>query len=180
MAQVRDFFISHAGADLPCVHQIAWKLEAAGYTTILQDWDFQPGANFILEMDRGTRETKRTVALLSPRYLEALYTQPEWAARLVGDPKGAERRLVPVRIEECKPHGLLGPLVYIDLVGLDEADAREGLRERIASTIRGRSKPSRWTGSPRSWSSWPPTRSHPTPRSPRCSATPSSPQPTRP
>jgi len=100
---MKDFFISYTGADLPWARWIAWELEAAGYTTILQDWDFQPGANFILEMDRATRETERTVALLSPRYLEALYTQPEWAARLVGDPKGSERRLVPVRIEECKP-----------------------------------------------------------------------------
>jgi len=141
MSQARDFFISYTGADLPWARWIAWELEAAGYTTILQDWDFQAGANFVLEMHRAAQEAKHTVALLSPRYLEAPYTQPEWAAALGGDPTGTDRQLVPVRIEECKPDGLLAAVVYIDLVGLDEADARERLRERIAATLRVRSKP---------------------------------------
>jgi tetratricopeptide (TPR) repeat protein len=138
----RDFFVSYTGADLPWAQWIAWELEAAGYTTILQEWDFQAGANFILEMHRAARETDRTVAVLSSRHLEALYTQPEWAAALVTDPTGTKRQLVPVRIEECTPNGLLAALVYIDLVGLDEDSARIRLRERIAGTLRGRSKPS--------------------------------------
>jgi hypothetical protein len=137
----RDFFISYTGADLPWARWIAWELEAAGYTIILQEWDFPAGANFILEMHRAARETDRTVAVLSSRYLEALFTQPEWAAALVTDPTGANRQLVPVRIDECNPDGLLTAVIYIDLVGLDEADARDRLRERIAGTLRGRSKP---------------------------------------
>lgn len=48
---------------------------------------------------------------------------------------------MPVRIEECQPEGLLRGIVYIDLVGLDEADARARLHARIAGTLKGRSKP---------------------------------------
>jgi tetratricopeptide (TPR) repeat protein len=137
----RDFFVSYTGGDLGWARWIAWELEAAGYTTILQDWDFQAGANFILEMHRAAREAERMVAVLSSRYLEALYTQPEWAAALVTDPTGARRQLLPVRIEEVTPDGLLAAVVYIDLVGLDEAEARARLRERVAGALTGRSKP---------------------------------------
>ncbi len=137
----RDFFVSYTGADLPWARWIAWELEAAGCTTVFQEWDFQAGANFVLEMHRAAQQTHRTVAVLSPRYLAALYTQPEWAAALVGDPAAAERRLVPVRIEDCQPGGLLRGIVYIDLAGLGEAQARARLRERITGTLRGRSKP---------------------------------------
>lgn len=48
---------------------------------------------------------------------------------------------MPVRIEDCQPAGLLQGIIYIDLVGLDEAAARERLRERMAGTLRGRSMP---------------------------------------
>ena len=45
-----DFFISYTKADLPWAEWIAWQLEAAGYTTLLQAWDFRPGSNFVLEL----------------------------------------------------------------------------------------------------------------------------------
>ena len=37
---------------------------------------------------------------------------------------GVERTLIPVRVEECAPDGLLAQVVYADLVGLGE-DAAE-------------------------------------------------------
>src|SRR5205085_8529664 len=46
---------------------------------------------------------------------------------------------LPVRIEQCDIEGLLGPLVYIDLVGLDEAPAQERL---LAGIKQSRAKPS--------------------------------------
>jgi hypothetical protein len=137
----RDFFVSYTGADLPWARWIAWELEAAGYTTVFQEWDFQAGANFVLEMHRAAHQTHRTVAVLSERYLAALFTQPEWAAALVRDPTAVERRLVPVRIEDCQPGGLLQGIIYIDLVGLEEPAARQRLREGMAGTLRGRSTP---------------------------------------
>jgi hypothetical protein len=133
----RDFFVSYTGADRPWATWIAWELEDAGYTTVFQEWDFQAGANFVLEMHRAARETRRTVAVLSPRYLDALYTQSEWAAALVGDPSSAERRLVPVRIEDCQPEGLLRGIIYIDLVALstptgDRDLAGQGMAELVS------------------------------------------------
>jgi TIR domain len=39
----KDFFISYSHADHRWAEWIAWQLEEAGYSTILQAWDFQTG-----------------------------------------------------------------------------------------------------------------------------------------
>src|SRR5450432_1116790 len=43
---LKDFFISYNSSDRGLAEWIAWQLELAGYTTILQDWNIKPGANF--------------------------------------------------------------------------------------------------------------------------------------
>jgi TIR domain len=68
----KDFFISYNKADRGWAEWIAWQLEAEGYSTIIQAWDFRPGSNFILEMDRATTVAKRTITVLSPDYLDVL------------------------------------------------------------------------------------------------------------
>lgn len=113
-------------------------MEEAGYTTVVQAWDFQPGANFVLDMHRATTEAERTIAVLSPDYLNALYTQPEWAAAVAADPTGEKGLLLLVRVRECELTGLLRPFAFVDLVGLEEKAAREAL---VAAAARRRTKP---------------------------------------
>jgi TIR domain len=133
-----DFFISYTHADRPWAVWLAWQLEEAGYTTLLDVWDMRPGANFILAMQQATVQAERTLLVLSPDYLSALFPQPEWAAALAHDPTGIQGTLLPVRVRECTPPGMLHPLLYIDLVGLDEATARDTL---LAGVRRERAKP---------------------------------------
>ncbi len=134
----KDFFISYNKADRRWAEWIAWQLEEANYSTILQAWDFQPGTNFVLEMDRGARIARSTIAVLSADYLNSEYTRPEWAAAFRRDPKSEQRALLPVRVQKCEVEGLLGAIIYFDLVDLDEVSARETL---LAGVRRERSKP---------------------------------------
>ena len=131
---MEDFFISYNKADRDRAEWIAQQLQEAKYSVIIQASDFGPGANFVLEMDRATREAERTIAVLSPDYLTALFTHSEWAAAFAKDPTGKDRKLIPVRVRECHPEGLLAQIVYIDLVGHQDAVARRlllaGLQQR--------------------------------------------------
>jgi hypothetical protein len=129
----KDFFISYNKADIHWAEWIAWQLEEEGYSTILQAWDFKAGSNFVLEMHRATQSVKRTIAILSPNYLSSVFTAPEWAAVFAKDSMGENRLLLPIRVQECQPEGLLRQIVYIDLVGLDERNAREKLLADIRS-----------------------------------------------
>jgi phage replication-related protein YjqB (UPF0714/DUF867 family) len=40
-----DFFISYTGKDQKWAEWIAWHLEEAGYSTVLQAWDFHASRN---------------------------------------------------------------------------------------------------------------------------------------
>ncbi len=133
-----SFFISYARADERWAEWIAWELERAGYGTRVMAWDFAPGANFVLEMQKAMLVAERTLVVLSPAYLKSAYASNEWTAAFAADPTGSERRLVPVRVTECRPEGLLAQIVAIDLAGLGQAEARARLLDGIRT---GRRKP---------------------------------------
>jgi tetratricopeptide (TPR) repeat protein len=122
-----DFFISYTGADKAWAEWIAWTLEAAGFSVVIQAWDFRPGGNFVVEMQRAAAGSERTIAVLSPDYLRSLYGMAEWAAAFAADPDGAKGKLVPVKVREVTLEGLLAPIIHVNLVGLGEAAAREEL-----------------------------------------------------
>lgn len=135
-AAPKDFFISYNSRDRPWAEWIAWILEEAEYTVVIQAWDFRPGGNFVLDMQRAAR-CQRTIAVLSQHYLDAEYTQPEWAAAYKQDPQSFTRKLIPIRVGDCQPDGLLAAIVYVDLVG----KPKEESKQLILSALTERAKP---------------------------------------
>jgi hypothetical protein len=131
----RDFFITYTGKDERCATWIAATLEDAGYTTVIQAWDFRPGDNFIAAMDHALAISRHTLGVLSPGYLASVFTRAEWTAAyrqtLLGKPRG----FIPVRIAECDLTPLLGTLAYIDLAGIEESEARHRLLQGVADRV---------------------------------------------
>lgn len=125
-----DIFISYRTEDRRWAEWIAWTLEDAGYSTVIQSWDFHPGANFVVEMQRLAHSTEWTIAVLSASYVESLSESPSL--------KDDVFRVLPVRVEPCELPQQLERRDYLDFVGLGEHDARESLLRSIAAT---RAKP---------------------------------------
>src|SRR5579862_528920 len=98
-----DFFISYTSSDREWAEWIAWQLEEASYTTIIQAWGFGASDNFVHQMQKATVECERTIAVLSPRYLQSGFTAAEWHAAFKQDPTGDKGLLIPVRFEACDP-----------------------------------------------------------------------------
>jgi hypothetical protein len=134
---MRDFFVSYNRADKSWAEWIGWTLEEAGYSVIIQAWDFRPGGNFVLDMQRATGEAQKTIVILSQDYLNAAYTQSEWAAAFAQDPLSLQRKIIPIRVKECKPDGILKQIIYVDLVGLSEQEASE----TVLNAFQDRAKP---------------------------------------
>jgi hypothetical protein len=137
---MKDFFISYSEADRAWAEWIGWTLEEAGYSVVLEAWDFRPGGNFVLDMQRAATTTRKTVMILSGSYLKAEFTQSEWAAAFAQDPSGAERRLIPLRVAECSPDGLLKTLIYADLVGLSAEQAKAAVLSAVSQVDRAKPK----------------------------------------
>lgn len=128
-----DFFISYTQNDHSWAEWISWELENAGFTVFLQAWDILPGSNFVTQMRLNSQGCDRTIAILSNAYLKSVYAESEWNAAFADDPTGEKRKLIPVRIEECKPRGIDRPIVYLDLAGLDDEDRA---KEKLLTTIK--------------------------------------------
>jgi len=137
---MKDFFVSFNSADKQWAEWISWTLEEAGYQVVFQHWDFRPGGNFVLEMQKAAEGTRKTLIVLSDHYLKADYTQPEWTAAFVDDPRGDQRKLIPLRVAPCSPTGLLKPLIFADLVGLSQDEAKQTVLTAVAD---GRPKPAK-------------------------------------
>ena len=128
-------FVSYNKADRIWAEWIAWVLEEDGFRAKIQAWDFR--GNFVLEMDNAVKEADQTVVVLSQNYLNAQFTQPEWAAAFANDAKSEKNKLIPVRVSDVAPTGLLAPIVYVDFVGKDE-DVAKGLLIARTRGLRGK------------------------------------------
>ena len=134
--QQKDFFVSYNRADRRWAEWIAWQLEAAGYSVLIQAWDFRPGGNFVLDMDQASN-ARQTIAVLSPAYLSSHFTKSEWAAAFAKDPESLQRKLIPVRVQACQREGILAQIVYVDLVGLSKLEAKQ----KLLAALKDRDKP---------------------------------------
>ncbi len=133
-----DFFISYTHADVDWAQWIGYVLEEEGFSVVIQAWDFRPGSNFVVEMQKAATSAKRTVMVLSPDYFQSQFASPEWAAAFGQDPQGQEAKLVPVMVRKCDTPGLFKAIVQMRIVGLDEGAARQVLVDGINQK---RSKP---------------------------------------
>ena len=137
---VRDFFISYNKADGKWAKWVAGTLEEHGYTTIIQAWDFKPGNNFVLEMQNALLSCERTILILSQSYLDSEYCQAEWASIFNCDPTGRGAEIIPIRVTDVKPEGLLSSIIYIDLFEQSEEMAIKKLLNGVGYSENPRKK----------------------------------------
>src|SRR5215475_12790815 len=143
-----DFFVSYTGVDAGWAEWIAWQLEGRvrfgdrDARVFVQAWDLVPGTNWASGMHLALPASARVVPVLSPAYLaDSRDGNAEWLAVWPDDTDGLRRRVVPVRVRESRPGGLLRSITYIDLVGRDEALAATALLSGIMASVEGRAKP---------------------------------------
>ena len=96
--------MSYSSADKLWAEWITWLFEQAGYSVLLQSWQFEPGPNFIQHMLDATGETRQMIAVLSPDYLDELETHATWAQIFRQDPTGTQEvlTLLPVQVRACQ------------------------------------------------------------------------------
>ncbi|QBD76777.1 TIR domain-containing protein [Ktedonosporobacter rubrisoli] len=142
----KHFFISHAPADVRWAEWIGWHLEQYGYRVILPEWDFRPGSNSVLELHKAVIETERTLALLSPHYVNILCTLPDWTVTFQRDSSGEQHLLLPIRIQPCETEGIFLTLSPIELAGKNEQEALQILLKEVAQTRAKPDQPPRFPG----------------------------------
>jgi hypothetical protein len=137
-----DVFISyrHGGPDADVARQVLQELESDGYVVAIDERDFPGNASFLQEMERCIRESRYTVAILSPRYLESGHTEEEAIISKVLDMGQRRRRLIPFIIQAVPLPAWLFGIVGIDCTAVNPlVDPIEKLKATIGPPLKARS-----------------------------------------
>jgi hypothetical protein len=126
-----DFFISYATADRAWAEWIAYQLEEAGYRVVMPARSLSSGQDFVQEIRQAAAISKRIIAVLSPAYFASSFGEAEWRGAFAKDPSGSRGLLIPIRVQESSPPGLLASLIYLDLVGKSEQSAKQILLSAV-------------------------------------------------
>jgi len=122
---VYDAFISYRQQDP--------DLEAAGLRICVDHRCFELGRPVVLEMARAVEESRYTLGVLSPAYLDSNFTELENVLSEHLGLERTERRLLMVMREPCKPRLGIRARLYLDMT--DDAETETNL-ERLASELR--------------------------------------------
>jgi hypothetical protein len=136
-----DVFISyrHGGADADVARQLLQALESDGYVVAIDERDFPANASFLQEMERCIRESRYTVAILSPRYLESGHCEEEAIISKVLDMGQRRRRLIPFIIQTVSLPAWLFGIVGIDCTAADPlVDPMEKLKATLGPPLKAR------------------------------------------
>jgi hypothetical protein len=136
-----DAFISyrHQEPDKTWVRQFSVPaLETAGLRVCVDHRDFQLGLPLVTEMARAVEQSRTTVAVLTPAYLEGRFTEPENVlAEHVGLEERAVRLIYVVR-EPCEPPLRMRARLRLDLTTDEEiADGVPRLIEALREPATG-------------------------------------------
>jgi hypothetical protein len=104
----------HHDVDKMFATELVSALEADGYRVAIDERDFLANASFLKEMERAVRESRFTLAVISPRYLESGNTEEEAIIAKVLDMGDRRRRLIPLVIEPVSMPAWLYGIVGID------------------------------------------------------------------
>ena len=95
-------------------------LEARGLSVCIDYRDFRLGAPLVLEMGRAVEQSRYTLVVLTPAYLESTFTEVENVMAEHLGLETRERRLLVVLREPCAPRLGLRARLWLDMTDDDE------------------------------------------------------------
>jgi len=133
-----DVFISYSRTDQEWVRgELLPRLEKADLKVILDYRDFEPGAPLLTEMERAVQESRKTILVLTPAYLDSEWAEFENVLAQTLDPGARLRRVIPVMLRSCER-----PLRIRSLVCVDLRTSQPSQFQRLLRALTGEISPS--------------------------------------
>lgn len=109
-----DVFLSHSSKDKPIVRELAQRLKADGLRVWFDEWEIKPGDMIGLKIEQGLEHSRTLVLCMSRNAFASEWVTLERHTALFRDPTNAERRFIPVRLDDAKIKDTLKQFAYID------------------------------------------------------------------
>lgn len=118
-------FLSYTSVDLQWALWADGFLSEEGFTVRTQAWESTPGKNLVQWINDMLREADKVLALYSRAYFNSRWCTAEWTSAL------AQNKLLPARIEPVNPPEILQQIIWVDLFGLRESEAKDAIRRLV-------------------------------------------------
>src|ERR1035437_6991400 len=122
-----DVFLSYSAKDKAVVRAVAERLRNDGLSVWFDDWEIQPGANISAKIEEGLEFSRVLVLCISTNTSGSNWAQFEAGTLRFRDPLNAERRFIPLRLDDAPVSGSLVHLLYIDWRATDQEQAYRNL-----------------------------------------------------
>jgi WD40 repeat protein len=109
-----DVFISHSSMDKAVARELANRLRADGLRVWFDEWEINPGDMIGLKIERGLEFSRTLVLVMSGNAFASDWVTLERHTALFRDPTNAQRRLVPLRLDDAEINNTLKQLAYVD------------------------------------------------------------------
>ena len=108
------------------------QLEGARLKVAIDYRDFEVGVPSLINMERAVENSRHTLIVLTPAWVESQWTEFESLLVSTADPAGRQRKLLPVMLERCKLPPRIAMLTYADCT---EESEREHELARLVRSI---------------------------------------------
>lgn len=132
-----DVFISYSHQDAAWVwEQLLPRLERVGLRVSIDTRDFEIGTPSLVNMERAVDQSRHTLLVLTPAWIESEWTDFESLLGGTGDPAGRRRKLFPIMLKECEPPRRIAMLTWADFRQPEEyMDQLERLLKQLRESV---------------------------------------------
>ena len=109
-----DVFLSYSSKDKKTVHALAERLKKDGLRVWLDAWAIKPGDSIPLKIQNGLEHSRTLLMCMSSAYFDSEWGNLEHHILLFRDPTNAQRRFIPVLLEDCIRPDMIAQFAYID------------------------------------------------------------------
>jgi len=120
----KNIFISYSSSDTQWATWIASVLERNGFSVFVGAWDLRPGDDFVTKANEAIQNADVFMPLLSEAYSKSVYCSAEFGMAF-GENASKRIKLIPVRVANTTPTGILATIIYVDLYGKFEEEEAE-------------------------------------------------------
>ena len=109
-----DVFLSYSSKDKQSVHALAEWLRGDELHVWLDAWVIKPVNPISLKIQHGVEKSPTLVMCMSPDYFDSEWGKLEHHSMLFRDTTNAQRRFLPLLVQDCQPPDIIVQFDHID------------------------------------------------------------------
>src|ERR1022692_1942485 len=109
-----DVFLSHSSTDKAVVRELATRLQNDGLRVWLDEWVIQPGDLISSAVENGLENSRVLLLFMSAQAIASDWVRLERSTVIFRDPTNAQRRFIPIRLDDVAIGDTLKQYAYID------------------------------------------------------------------